>query len=231
MGLETATTISGLEPSYPLSGDDTNRGDDHLRLIKAVLQAQFPGTLGNGYATAILADETELNYLQGLTSNAQDQFDALGVRVDALEVALSAPSGTAMLFYQATAPTGWTIDTTNNNTMLRVVSSAGGVSFTTGDSPILMDKVPLHNHTGTTDSDGSHTHTVLGGYNAHDNCTYSSFSGASTTCGQRSGVASTEGAHTHTITTDNNAGGANWTPNYSSVLVCVKSQDLWQITY
>jgi hypothetical protein len=46
------------------------------------------------------------------------------------------PSGTAMLFYQAAAPTGWTQVTTQNNKALRVVSGTGGgtggsVAFTT----------------------------------------------------------------------------------------------------
>ena len=46
------------------------------------------------------------------------------------------PSGTAMLFYQAAAPTGWTQITTQNNKALRVVSGTGGgtggsVAFTT----------------------------------------------------------------------------------------------------
>jgi hypothetical protein len=46
------------------------------------------------------------------------------------------PAGTAMLFYQAAAPTGWTQVTTQNNKALRVVSGTGGgtggsVAFTT----------------------------------------------------------------------------------------------------
>lgn len=36
------------------------------------------------------------------------------------------PSGTSMLFYQASAPTGWTKQTTHNDKSLRVVSGAGG---------------------------------------------------------------------------------------------------------
>ena len=42
MPLEISTYISGLDESWPLSGDPTNKGDDHLRLIKHVLQSQFP---------------------------------------------------------------------------------------------------------------------------------------------------------------------------------------------
>lgn len=42
MALETATYISQLVAANPLIGDPTGQGDNHLRLIKAVLQAQFP---------------------------------------------------------------------------------------------------------------------------------------------------------------------------------------------
>lgn len=39
MGLETATTIGSLVATNPLSTDPKSEGDDHLRTIKAVLQA------------------------------------------------------------------------------------------------------------------------------------------------------------------------------------------------
>lgn len=42
MGLEAATYISELVTSNPPSSDLQSQGDDHLRLIKAVLQATFP---------------------------------------------------------------------------------------------------------------------------------------------------------------------------------------------
>lgn len=43
MGLETATHISELVPSNPVGASDKkSQGDDHLRLIKAVLQEDFP---------------------------------------------------------------------------------------------------------------------------------------------------------------------------------------------
>ena len=55
MGLETATTISGLQSTNPLSTDLINKGDDHLRLIKSVLKTQFPGAGGSGFAVPITA--------------------------------------------------------------------------------------------------------------------------------------------------------------------------------
>lgn len=42
--------------------------------------------------------------------------------------ALEIPSGSAMLFYQASAPTGWTQVTTHNDKLLRVVSGTGAGS-------------------------------------------------------------------------------------------------------
>jgi len=43
MGLETATYISDLVPANPGSNDNVSQGDNHLRLIKEVLQNTFPG--------------------------------------------------------------------------------------------------------------------------------------------------------------------------------------------
>lgn len=71
------------------------------------------------------------------------------------------PSGTACLFAQTSAPTGWTKSTTHNNKALRVVSgtasSGGTVDFTTafasqavsgtvGNTTLLTVDMPQHNH-------------------------------------------------------------------------------------
>jgi hypothetical protein len=63
MGLETGTTISSFITSNPTETDPVNQGDNHIRLIKSVLQAQFPGSIGTGFNTAITATEAELNSL------------------------------------------------------------------------------------------------------------------------------------------------------------------------
>lgn len=41
MSLESATFVNDLDSSNPVSGDKRKQGDDHLRLIKAVLKATF----------------------------------------------------------------------------------------------------------------------------------------------------------------------------------------------
>ena len=70
------------------------------------------------------------------------------------------PSGTAMLFVQTSAPTGWTKSTSHDNKALRVVSgtagSGGSVAFTTAfasglsDSAVTLStsQIPSHNHLG-----------------------------------------------------------------------------------
>jgi len=42
MGIEAATYVSGLVDSNPLGSDNISEGDEHIRLIKSVLQNTFP---------------------------------------------------------------------------------------------------------------------------------------------------------------------------------------------
>jgi len=46
MAVETATYIGDLNETYPAGGEPVAQGDDHIRLIKAVLKASFPGLTG-----------------------------------------------------------------------------------------------------------------------------------------------------------------------------------------
>ena len=68
MGLETATFISQLSATNPLATDPISQGDDHLRLIKDVLQEQFT-SLG---ATAVTTTAGELNILDGVTATSTE---------------------------------------------------------------------------------------------------------------------------------------------------------------
>ena len=85
MGIETATFIANLNLGWPLGADTVAQGDDHLRLIKKVLKATFPGAGGQGLASAINVTEAQFNSLAGVTSPLQAQLNALEARLAAIE--------------------------------------------------------------------------------------------------------------------------------------------------
>ena len=83
------------------------------------------------------------------------------------------PAGTALVFQQTAAPTGWTKVTTNDNAALRVVSGTAGtggtVAFTTAfasqavagtvnNTTLVTSQIPshLHPYSGTTSTDGGY---------------------------------------------------------------------------
>jgi len=231
MGLETGSYLDDLDPTWPLQGDPVNQGSAHIRLIKDILQTTFPGAAAGGFAKAIIATEDEINYLSGVTSNVQDQLNALDVRVTANEAAivslgdnLSAPATTAMSFYQAAAPTGWTqiITADVNNAMLRVVNTAGGGNGGS-DNPILMTgtDVPAHPHAFTTDAGGVHNHPMYRGTEDGGGGTLWAAIISQGLNGKAADVLDNSVSHTHTGTTDNNSGD-DWTPKYVDMIICTK---------
>jgi hypothetical protein len=52
MGVETASWVTQLDTANPVVGDPVGEGDDHLRMIKTVLQNSFPSSS----TTAIVPD-------------------------------------------------------------------------------------------------------------------------------------------------------------------------------
>lgn len=89
---------------------------------------------------------------------------------ESVSIPTQIPSGTAMLFAQTNAPTGWTKSTTHNNKALRVVSGAassgGSVDFTTafssqsvtgtvGGTSLSISQIPAHRHYAFLNASGS----------------------------------------------------------------------------
>ena len=79
--------------------------------------------------------------------------------------------GTAMLFAQTAAPTGWTKSTTHNNKALRVVSGTAGSGGTAAFTTVFTNRPPVGSVTvdGTTLTESqipAHTHTT-NAYNSH----------------------------------------------------------------
>lgn len=70
MTVETATYIGDLNDSYPASGDAKSEGDNHIRLLKTVLKAQF-SSLGSAAVTATAA---QLNTITLKAAKAGDTY-------------------------------------------------------------------------------------------------------------------------------------------------------------
>lgn len=241
MALETATSIADLVSSNPLSSDDVGQGDDHLRLIKAVLKAQFPGAGLQGYNTPIVATEQDLNFCTGISSNVQTQINTLAASITAINNndALIAPVGTKMIFAQASAPAGWVQDTSAmmDNAMMRIVDSAGGGAGGS-DSPILYNHTHVVEGTVLTEAQlAAHSHFTVGSGAAvvmnDTNPILSAIDTGST--GQDYTLRGTSAAatlapseevgsgdtHDHTLTAL--SAGDQFTPKYIDVIVCTKS--------
>lgn len=67
------------------------------------------------------------------------------------------PSGTAMLFVQSTAPTGWTKSTTHNDKALRVVSGAAGTGGTVAFTTAFASQAVNGTNANTTATNNSYT--------------------------------------------------------------------------
>jgi len=215
MPLESATTISELYSNYPLGGDVVSQGDDHLRLLKAVLKSQFPGALGAGLAAPVNVSEVEFGYLVGVTSSIQDQFGVINTKLGEL----NAPTGTRLAFHQASPPTGWTQDITVTDSMLRVVSGAGGATggidspinfttehyHTTGDHQLTIAEMPSHRH-----------EIIMTTLNPGSTAPFNGSSGIDTEHTEMEGG---DGAHNHG---DTNSTGATVEFKYHDMIICAK---------
>lgn len=148
------------------------------------------------------------NYIYALHQYLNGLFGSDGVKATAIATlgASPFPAGTAMLFAQASAPTGWTKSTTHNDKALRVVSgtsggsAAGSVAFSTvfgrtasDASSLSIAQLASHAHDFTDSNDNSGIPYINLSSSAVDNVSYTD-SPASGQGTRRAGSGST---HSH----------------------------------
>ena len=151
-----------------------------------------------------------------------------------IEIPDFVPSGTKMLFYEAAAPTGWTIDNTLNDVGVKIVNANGGtIGGATAFSSIFGKAVNTSSTTVTISGNTgsrqltvamlpSHTHPLNGsgefGY-ASGGAGYS-LSGS----GKTTGSTGSNGTHDHTFS-GSSSHNHNITLNlrYINVIVCIKN--------
>ena len=139
MGLESGTYISQLNSSYPTASDDVSEGDDHLRLIKAVLKNQFSGLTGT---TAISSSEAELNVLDGIASGLTaaelsilDGVTATAAELNYLDITTLGTSADSKALTQASGAVTIAADVTiSGTTPLLTIGDAG-----TEDTMLVFD--------------------------------------------------------------------------------------------
>jgi hypothetical protein len=142
-------------------------------------------------------------------------------------------SGTTLLFYQASAPTGWSQVVTHNDKALRVVSGTGGGSGgSTAFTTVFTSKTP----TGTVDNTtlsasqlGNHTHaytapssytTNLVAFGANNYKTFPNVPGPSGVGANTGGInEGSGGAHNHGFT----ATAMDFAVQYINIILCAKT--------
>lgn len=121
MPTESATYISQLDATQPVVNAPAGEGDDHLRLLKLVLQAQFPNLGPN--AVTVLA--VELNRLAGLTDNIMTLFG--------LKANLASPTFTG-------TPAAPTPSLADSSTRIATTAYVNGVAMS-GIPPEILDQI------------------------------------------------------------------------------------------
>lgn len=146
------------------------------------------------------------------------------------------PAGTAMLFAQTSAPTGWTKLTTHDNKALRVVSgtasSGGSVAFTTafasqgvsgtvGDTTLSTSQIPSHNHTFSVSGNTNLVTTFnQGASNTHGAQSGNNYNGAQITFSGSGTTASSGGGASHNHSFSGTA--INLAVQYVDVIIATK---------
>lgn len=116
MGLEAATYISDFNASNPAAGDQQSQGDDHLRLLKTVLQTTFPNAAKAFRLPTDGAAETA-NFSISFPGD-QNKIKRVDATSGNITVTLSTPSG-------ANAP-GWGLTVARIDSSTNTVTIQGG---------------------------------------------------------------------------------------------------------
>ena len=173
MALEDLTGtkyIDDLNSANPAAGDNVSEGDDHIIGIKNVLKTTFPNIDG-----AINATDTELNYVDGVTSAIQTQLDAkvsnathtgdvtgsgaLTIAAGAVDIAMLSATGTASSSTFLRGDNAWTavdaLPSQSGHAGKYLTTDASSASWATLDTDANTTTKGLYEHEHTIDANYS----------------------------------------------------------------------------
>ncbi|MBB6253015.1 tail fiber protein [Nitrospirillum iridis] len=181
MPLESASYVTGLDAANPYPTDPTAQGDDHIRMLKAVLLATFPKLSGalnvsqddlNGLPASITALNSSVSSVTSTVTTLGTTVAALSPQVATLGTTLATlgttvaglgtdvttlkaariPSGSILMWAGSSIPTGWVLcDGSNGTPDLRGRFILGGSTADIGKTGGAS--------TATTGSAGQHSHS------------------------------------------------------------------------
>ena len=139
-------------------------------------------------------------------------------------------AGTAMLFVQTAAPTGWTKSSTHDNKALRVVSGTASSGGTTAFTTVFTNQTPTITTSGlsagattlTTAQIPSHTHTVPMASGCNFNSGNMAKQNYSNDASNTSGAAGGGGSHTHSISGSATSSAITLNVQYVDVIIATK---------
>ena len=138
MGLEAGNYISALESTNPLSSDAVSQGDDHLQLIKKVLQKTFPMGTDTSVTTGVGPDQA----VQVLIAEASPGPDTSGGTAANSMGLLWLDTTNNLLKIRNQANDDWIILAVNPETSNSVDINAGTIDGTTIESSIIGAGTP-----------------------------------------------------------------------------------------
>lgn len=128
MALETASYISQLVATNPPSSDPKSQGDNHLRLIKNVLQTQFP-SLGTVPVTATAA---QINALVATAGQAAVGTSSTPLTVGAGSKTFATQTGRGFAVGQAVKITD------QGNILNQMIGTVSAYDTNTGDMAVIV---------------------------------------------------------------------------------------------
>lgn len=141
-------------------------------------------------------------------------------------------AGTVVLFFQASAPTGWTKAATYDDYDLRLTTGTGGtVGGTTAYSTVFANQTPTITTSGlsagattlTTTQMPSHTHTFAGFSADSFGSSYPILSDSNNRTSTPSNSTGGGGSHTHTVSGSATSSAITLNVRYANIIACSKN--------